>query len=193
MNEGIDSAAEQDTTGVEQTQPEGGKPEEQTAAEQDTPKSESKLDLESALKELKKAREESARHRVERNELRAAAEKWKEYEDSQKSELQLAQERLAAAEEQLAQAQASNILLEVASSHGIKPEDMGLLGIGAKEELEARAARIKELYGNTGNPTPPPSQTPRQGITPGSGLSQDTPPSDQYPESWVPPALRNKK
>ena len=181
MNEGIDSAAEQDTTGVEQTQPEGGKPEEQTAAEQDMPKSESKLDLESALKELKKAREESARHRVERNELRAAAAKWKEYEDSQKSELQLAQ------------AQASNILLEVASSHGIKPEDMGLLGTGAKEELEARAARIKELYGNTGNPTPPPSQTPRQGITPGSGLSQDTPPSDQYPESWVPPALRNKK
>lgn len=106
--------------------------------------------------------------RQERDAVQAAAQKWQQHEDSQKSELQLAQEKLAAAQQELAQAQIMNLLLEVAAAQGIKPEDVPLLGAGTKEDLEARAARIKELYG-AGN-TAPPSNSPRQNVQSGSGV-----------------------
>lgn len=95
----------------------------------------------------------------------------------------------AAAQQELAQAQTTNLLLEVAAAHGIKPEDVPLLGTGTKEELEARAARIKELYG-AGN-TAPPSNSPRQNVQSGSGVGNEPQPDPvTYPSSWVPKALR---
>ena len=95
----------------------------------------------------------------------------------------------AAAQQELAQAQTTNLLLEVAAAHGIKPEDVPLLGTGTKEDLEARAARIKELYG-AGN-TAPPSNSPRQNVQSGSGVGNEPQPDPvTYPSSWVPKALR---
>ena len=95
----------------------------------------------------------------------------------------------AAAQQELAQAQTTNLLLEVVAAHGIKPEDVPLLGTGTKEELEARAARIKELYG-AGN-TAPPSNSPRQNVQSGSGVGNEPQPDPvTYPSSCVPKALR---
>lgn len=95
----------------------------------------------------------------------------------------------AAAQQELAQAQTTNLLLEVAAAHGIKPEDVPLLGTGTKEELEARAARIKELYGARN--TAPPSNSPRQNVQSGSGVGNEPQPDPvTYPSSWVPKALR---
>lgn len=150
------------------------------------------LSHEDALKELEKVRKEAARYRTERNELQGAANKWKEHEDAQKSDLERTQEQLAEVQEKLKVAEASKVLLEVAAEHGIKPEDMALLGTGTKEELEPRAARIKELYGSAH--TTPPSQQPRQNLAPGSGVGdKETTGEAMYPSSWVPDALRENK
>lgn len=147
------------------------------------------LSYEAALQALEKARRDAARYRTERNELRGDAEKWKEHEDTQKSELQRTLEKLAETEQQLAREQSAKLLLEVAATHGIKHEDMALLGSGTKDELEARAARIKELYGSAH--VAPPSQQPRQNLGSGSGVDdKETTGEATYPSSWVPAALR---
>ena len=52
------------------------------------------MTLEKALAELEKPRQE-------RDTVQAVAQKWQQHEDSQKSELQLAQEKLAAAQQEL--------------------------------------------------------------------------------------------
>ena len=195
MNTGTNSATDdQNTDGGHETttqhqdiateQPEGG-----DAGDQEQKK---ELTLEAALKELKEARSQAARYRTERNALNEAAEKWKQHEDSQKSELQLAQERLAELEQELGQAQSTNLLLEIATTHGIKADDMALLGTGTREELEARAARIKELYGGSATQAPL-SNTPHQKGNPGSAVGQKPPTDDTYPESWMPAALRKNK
>lgn len=164
----------------DEKQEETTNPVEQNPQESSTPAPE--MTLEEALAELEKTRQE-------RDAVQAAAQKWQQHEDSQKSELQLAQEKLAAAQQELAQAQITNLLLEVAAAHGIKPEDVPLLGTGTKEDLEARAARIKELYG-AGN-TAPPSNSPRQNVQSGSGVGNEPQPDPvTYPSSWVPKALR---
>ena len=147
----------QDEKQEETTNPAVQNPEESSPSQSPAPE----MTLEEALAELEKTRQE-------RDAVQAAAQKWQQHEDSQKSELQLAQEKLAAAQQELAQAQTTNLLLEVAAAHGIKPEDVPLLGTGTKEDLEARAARIKELYG-AGN-TAPPSNSPRQNVQSGSGV-----------------------
>lgn len=168
----------QDEKQEETTNPTVQNPEESSPSQSPAPE----MTLEEALAELEKTRQE-------RDAVQAAAQKWQQHEDSQKSELQLAQEKLAAAQQELAQAQTTNLLLEVAAAHGIKPEDVLLLGTGTKEELEARAARIKELYG-AGN-TAPPSNSPRQNVQSGSGVGNEPQPDPvTYPSSWVPKALR---
>lgn len=155
----------------------------QAPSTQDTPQLE--MTLEEALVALEKTRQE-------RDAVQAAADKWKQHEDSQKTELQLMQEKLAAAEQQLAQERTTNALLEVAAAHGIKAEDLPLLGTGTKEEITERAKRLQALYGDPAEGTPPPSQRPRQGLQSGQGTPsqvEDT----AYPESWIPAALRAEK
>ena len=169
----------QDEKQEETTNPAVAEPQEESSPSQ-SPAPE--MTLEEALAELEKTRQE-------RDAVQAAAQKWQQHEDSQKSELQLAQEKLAAAQQELAQAQTTNLLLEVAAAQGIKPEDVPLLGTGTKEDLEARAARIKELYG-AGNAAPP-SNSPRQNVQSGSGVGNEPQPDPvTYPSSWVPKALR---
>lgn len=168
----------QDEKQEETTNPAVQNPEESSPSQSPAPE----MTLEEALAELEKTRQE-------RDAVQAAAQKWQQHEDSQKTELQLAQEKLAAAQQELAQAQTTNLLLEVAAAHGIKPEDVPLLGTGTKEDLEARAARIKELYG-AGNAAPP-SNSPRQNVQSGSGVGNEPQPDPvTYPSSWMPKALR---
>lgn len=169
---------EQDTS-LEDTTPDTSQAPSQDAALQQ------EMTLEEALAALEKTRQE-------RDAVQAAADKWKQHEDSQKTELQLMQEKLAAAEQQLAQERTTNVLLEVAAAHGIKAEDLPLLGTGTKEEITERAKRLQALYGDPAEGTPPPSQRPRQGLQSGQGTPsqvEDT----VYPESWIPAALRAEK
>ena len=87
---------EQDTS-LEDTTPDTSQTPSQDAALQP------EMTLEEALAALEKTRQE-------RDAVQAAADKWKQHEDSQKTELQLMQEKLAAAEQQLAQERTTNVL-----------------------------------------------------------------------------------
>lgn len=169
---------EQDTS-LEDTTPDTSQTPSQDAALQP------EMTLEQALAALEKTRQE-------RDAVKAAADKWKQHEDSQKTELQLMQEKLAAAEQQLAQERTTNTLLEVAAAHGIKAEDLPLLGTGTKEEITERAKRLQALYGDPTEGTPPPSQRPRQGLQSGQGTPSQVEDA-AYPESWIPAALRAEK
>ncbi|QGU03107.1 hypothetical protein CKALI_11315 [Corynebacterium kalinowskii] len=139
---------------------------------------------------IEKLRKENAQRRVESKELKERAQKWDEFEESQKTELQRATEAQTKLAEENARLQAANTQLTLATAYGIKAEDIALLGTGTAEEMEERAKRIQELYGASQSaPTPPPSQRPHEGFIPGTGQRQDIP-DDTYPAGWTPKPLR---
>lgn len=160
------------------------------AASTSTPPEDSNLSREDALAALAAARKEAARYRTERNDLRGAATKWNEHEEAQKTELQRAQEAAAKAQADLDAATVQNTILTVASTYGIRPEDLDLLGTGTAEQVEERAQKLKALYdAQTPGGTPPPSQRPHESFTPGAGDKQ-TRADDYYPSAWTPKAMR---
>ena len=81
----------QDEKQEETTNPAVQNPQEESSL---SPTPAPEMTLEIALAELEKTRQE-------RDAVQAAAQKWQQHEDSQKSELQLAQEKLAAAQQEL--------------------------------------------------------------------------------------------
>nr|DAM57592.1 MAG TPA: protein of unknown function (DUF4355) [Caudoviricetes sp.] len=179
----------QDATSAEPQDEQESNLEETTPDTSQTPSQDAALQHEMTLEEALAALEKT---RQERDAVQAAADKWKQHEDSQKTELQLVQEKLAAAEQQLAQERTTNTLLEVAAAHGIKAEDLPLLGTGTKEEITERAKRLQALYGDPTEAAPPPSQRPRQGLQSGQGTPSQVE-DVAYPESWIPAALRTEK
>ena len=90
---------------------------------------------------VKKLRAEAAKYRTEAQEAKAKAQ---EYEDAQKSELEKAQDKLAATEEAKAQAEATLLRYEVATSKGVPSQLMELLTGSSQEELERQADLILE-------------------------------------------------
>lgn len=163
------------------------------APEQQKPEPSKELSPEDMKAEIKKLREENAKRRVESKELQARAQKWDEYEQSQKTELEKAQDERLKLEQELAQTKIENTQLSLAAAYGIKADDINLLGTGTAEEMETRAKRIQELYAGAqaAQQTPPPSQRPHEGFIPGSGQHQELNDS-AYPTSWMPSALRQK-
>ena len=90
---------------------------------------------------VKKLRSEAAKYRTEAQEVKT---KLQEYEDAQKSELEKAQDKLAKTEEAKAQAEATLLRYEVATSKGVPSQLMELLTGSSQEELERQADLILE-------------------------------------------------
>lgn len=113
-------------------------------------------------------------------------------EEQNKSEVQKALDRAAAAEKR----EADLTVKLVAANHGIAEENIDLLGTGSLEELTARAARIAALAPAPAAETPPapgapPSQRPVEALKPGASPAPPTAPDDSYPASWLPPVRAN--
>lgn len=140
-------------------------------------------DVEALQAELNKARQEAAQSRAKNNELKTAAEKWAEFEESQKSELQKAQELNESLQRQAQAAQLEAAKTATALRYGLPADDLDLLGTGDEATIAARAQRLADLH-KAATHTPPPSQQPRENLASGTG---NTPPAaDQvsYPSSW---------
>lgn len=139
--------------------------------------------------EVARLRREAAKYRTERNELRGAAEKWQEFEESQKSELQKLQEANQAYEQKMRDLEQSNWRLGAATKFGVSDEYLDLLGSGSQEEIEARAEKLSKLFEAQGVKRPA-SQRPVEDLRPGVAVQADSVPSD-YPEEWKPKRLRS--
>lgn len=121
--------------------------------------------------------------REEIDQLRAAAQKYAEFEDTQKSELQRATERTQSVEQQLAQLQATNARLMAAATHNIPPDLIDLLGTGSDDEINARAEVLAERLKATAPTAPPASQRPVEALTPGAATASGT--AKTSPDEWI--------
>lgn len=83
------------------------------------------------------------------DELKAKAEKLREFEESQKTEAQKAQERLEAAEKRAAELELKAARAEVAAAKGVPAE---LLKGSTQEELEASADALIAFRGEVNQP-----------------------------------------
>lgn len=128
-------------TNDEQNQPDD-RQDEQVAG--DTAGDKPEMTREDLLAALAKSRRQAAKYRVERNELRPLADKARELEEAGKSELQKAQERIAAleAEKQAGELEAER--LQIAAKHGLPAE----LVTGADAEaMESMASALAAYVG----------------------------------------------
>lgn len=109
------------------------------------------------------------------DQLRQAAEKYREHEDAQKSEIQRATDKATGLEKQLADLQSANARLMAAATHNIPPDLIDLLGHGTDEEINARAEALAEHLKATA-PTPAlASKRPVESLTPGAAPSSGAP------------------
>lgn len=107
--------------------------------------------------------------------LRQAAQKYGEFEETQKSEIQKANERAQTVEQQLADERAQNARLLAAATHNIPPELIELLGSGTAEEIGARAEVLAERLKAATPAAPPAPQRPVESLTPGAAPSSAAP------------------
>lgn len=106
--------------------------------------------------------------RDEIDQLRQSAQKYSEFEETQKSEIQKATDRAQTFEQQLADERAQNARLLAAATHNIPPELIELLGSGTAEQIGARAEVLAERLKAAIPPAPPASQRPVESLTPGA-------------------------
>lgn len=116
------------------------------------------------------------------DQLRQAAQKYAEFEDTQKSELQRATERAQGFEQQLADLRATNARLMAAATHNIPPDLIDLLGSGSDEEINARAEALAERLKATAPASAPTSQRPVESLTPGAAPASAAPASA---DDWI--------
>jgi hypothetical protein len=101
------------------------------------------------------------------------AEKWREYESSQKSEHEKLAEELARAKAEASEASARLTRYEVAAQKGIPAEALDLLAGATREDLEAAAEKLLALIANQSKPkTPQPDSN--QGKPVPNGVGQIT-------------------
>lgn len=100
------------------------------------------MSIEDYKSALEKARREAAKYRTERNELRPLADKAREAEEASKSDLQKAQERIAALEAEKHASIVAATRAEVASKHGVPVE----LVTGDDEEAMVASAAALESF-----------------------------------------------
>ena len=84
-----------------------------------------------------------------------AADKWREYEQSQKSEHEKLAEKLTAAERAASEATARLTRYEVAAQKGIPAEALDLLSGSTREELESAADKLLSLIAEQAKPKSP--------------------------------------
>ncbi|MFD9276927.1 hypothetical protein ACFWD7_06490 [Streptomyces mirabilis] len=117
------------------------------------------------------------------DQLRQAAQKYSEFEDAQKSEMQKANERAQTFEQQLADERAQNARLLAAATHNIPPELIELLGGGTSDEINSRAQVLAERL-KAAAPTPAPaSSRPVESLTPGAAPASSA--GAATPDQWI--------
>jgi hypothetical protein len=116
------------------------------------------------------------------DELRQAAQKHREFEDAQKSELQRANEHAQSVEQQLADMRSTNARLMAAATHNIPPDLIDLLGAGTDEEINARAEMLAERLKATA-PAPATAQRPVESLTPGAATASGS--AQVTPDQWI--------
>ncbi|NML55394.1 hypothetical protein HHL19_16620 [Streptomyces sp. R302] len=115
----------------------------------------------------------------ELDDLRAAAQKWADAEDAQKTEIQRATEQAQTVQKQLEQERAQNARLLAAAAHGIPPELIDLLGAGSAEEINARAEALASQL----KPAAAPAARPVESLTPGATPASNG--GDATPDQWI--------
>lgn len=80
------------------------------------------------------------------------ADKWREYENNQKSEHEKLAEELARAKEEASQASTELLRLKIASEKGITGDALELLTGSTQEELEAKADKLLSLIADQSKP-----------------------------------------
>ncbi|OMI34378.1 hypothetical protein [Streptomyces sparsogenes] len=117
------------------------------------------------------------------DQLRAAAQKYQEFEDTQKSELQRANERAQSVEQQLSDLRATNARLMAAATHNIPPDLIDLLGAGSDEEINSRAEVLAERLKAAAPTAAPTSPRPVEALTPGAATASGT--AATSPDDWI--------
>ena len=157
--------------------PAGETPEAIPAGETPEPKD----DLAGLRDALAKEREARRRFEAEAKKNAGAAQKLAEAEDADKSEIQRAVDRSAAAEARAKLAESRLLRYEVAAAKGISHAMAARLQGETREELEADAEELlKELPAPTApKPSETPGGRPREALR--SGTAPDTQPEDNDP------------
>jgi hypothetical protein len=117
------------------------------------------------------------------DQLRQAAQKYSEFEDTQKSELQRANERAQNVEQQLADLRSTNARLMAAATHNIPPDLIDLLGSGTDEEINARAEVLAERLKASAPAVTPTPQRPVEALTPGAATASAS--TTASPDEWI--------
>lgn len=115
--------------------------------------------------------------------LRQAAQKYGEFEETQKSEIQKATERAQTFEQQLADERSQNARLLAAATHNIPPELIELLGSGTTEEIGARAEVLAERLKAAAPAPAPTSARPVESLTPGAAPASSA--GGATPDQWI--------
>lgn len=115
--------------------------------------------------------------------LRTAAQKYQEFEDTQKSELQRANERAQTVEQQLTDLRSTNARLMAAATHNIPPDLIDLLGSGSDEEINARAEVLAERLKVPAPSASPAQQRPVESLTPGAATASGS--AEATPDQWI--------
>lgn len=118
--------------------------------------------------------------RQEKDELKPLADKAKELEDAQKSDVQRATEAQQTAEQKAVEASVEATRLRMAIKYGLEEEDLDLLGSGSEEDIENRAKRLAERItaSSEGNEAPLPRRPNprlRGGATPAGEVEETDP------------------
>lgn len=141
------------------------------------------LSVEALRKELKRAREDAAKYRVERNELSKDAEAYRKIKESEKTDLERQRDEMEKLKAELNEARQRELVKSTMIEFNISSEDAVLLGTGTEEELRERAERIAALR-ESAAPVAPPSDRPREGLRYGGGAKNEEP-DDAYPSDWL--------
>lgn len=121
-----------------------------------TPKKLSYEELEAELKnargELKNVRGEAASRRVELRDMKAKADDWDKYQESQKTELQKLQDALKERDEKLSVYVLADTKKSVAKEFGLAAGDEDLLVGSDEASLRAHAEKLKARLGQAEKP-----------------------------------------
>lgn len=121
------------------------------------------------------------------DELRQAAQKYAEFEDAQKSEIQKANEKAQSVQQQLEQERTTNARLMAAAAHGIPPELIGSIGGSTPDEInanaEALAKYVEAKTAASGAAAPVAPQRPVESLTPGAAPASSS--GEASPDQWI--------
>lgn len=123
-------------------EPENITPEGNEGTEGTNKKTLESLTPEELIAHIRELRSENAKARTEKNELKTAAERWAEYEESQKTELQKAQERAAKLESELSVAQRERLQNKVGKAAGVDPDLWDRIKGDSEDEMLEDAQKL---------------------------------------------------